>query len=127
MYRFISISKTCWSYPLKTSVLNVGVGGPSIPCIHIPLLLLSKRAYEEGYYYGVTFKLYEYPLLNSTRRETRTLTDHCPFGLKPNVSTNSTTRALTPLMNSILIIFILQSDNFHVVLIHCLTPLSSLP
>jgi len=30
-------------------------------------------------------------------------------------------------MNSILIIFILQSDNFHVVLIHCLTPLSSLP
>jgi len=30
MYRFISFSKTCWSYPLKTSVLNVGVGGLSI-------------------------------------------------------------------------------------------------
>src|SRR5210317_1966265 len=127
MYRFISISKTCWSYPLKTSVLNVGVGGPSIPCIHIPLLLLSKRAYEEGYYYGVTFKLYEYPLLNSTRNRNRTYTPFYEFGLKPKVSTSSTIRALTPLTNSILIIFILQSDNFNVVLIHCLTPLSLLP
>ena len=127
MYRFISISKTCWSYPLKTSVLNVGVGGLSIPCIHIPLLLLSKWAYEEGYYYGVTFKLYEYPLLNSTRRGNRTLTPKWEQDFKSCVSTSSTTRALTPLTNSILIIFILQSDNFNVVLIHCLTPLSSLP
>jgi hypothetical protein len=30
-------------------------------------------------------------------------------------------------VNSILIIFILQSDNLNVVLVHCLTPLSSLP